>query len=150
MAENENKAYDFRHNILGQNGLSMASGPLTMKSPLIGSGGSGEGGGGIFWIQTMPDDENSEARVLNKTYNEIKNAFDNGLLPIASVTALYPDDQYETTIMYFRAIGKKINNNVMHYIVEFVLESPTAGVMTFITTDPDSYLKSITDEEITA
>ena len=39
MAENENKAYDFRHNILGQNGLSMASGPLTMKSPLMGSGG---------------------------------------------------------------------------------------------------------------
>ncbi len=36
----EDKAYDFRHDILGQNGLSMASGPLTMKSPLIGSGGS--------------------------------------------------------------------------------------------------------------
>lgn len=35
----EDKAYDFRHDILGQNGLSMASGPLTMKSPLIGSGG---------------------------------------------------------------------------------------------------------------
>ena len=44
MAENENKAYDFRHNILGLNGLSTASDTFTMKSPLMGSGGSGGAG----------------------------------------------------------------------------------------------------------
>ncbi len=98
--------------------------------------GDDEGGeGGVFNVQlerteTNPDGHYVTTYSLNKTWNEIHDAF--LTRPVLVHSQVYG-------IGIITNVAELVNNNVTEYLIMTTIPDPWGGVFTFTVSDPDSY-----------